>query len=78
VHAARAAHEGVNDMNACIAQWARALARDGRGLTTVEYVIVLCLIAAVAVGTWSEFGGKVKEYLEGAAGDINTAIEGEG
>jgi len=41
----------------------RALARDQRGLTTVEYVIVLALIAVVAVSTWQTFGDAVKGYL---------------
>ena len=32
------------------------LATDERGLSTVEYVIILVLIAAAAVGTWTTFG----------------------
>lgn len=48
----------------------KALTRDEHGLSTVEYVIVLVLIAAVAVGAWNEFGGKVKDRLEGASETI--------
>jgi Flp pilus assembly pilin Flp len=44
----------------------RRLRHDERGLTTVEYVIVLCLIAAAAVGTWSKFGDNVAGYLDDA------------
>ena len=51
--------------------------RDERGLTTVEYVIVLCLIASVAVGTWQQFGSKVHEYLQGAERDIDAAMTTE-
>jgi Flp pilus assembly pilin Flp len=45
--------------------------RDERGLSTVEYVILLALIAAVAIGTWSEFGGKVHD----AVGNSNDAFQ---
>ncbi len=41
-----------------------ALHSDDRGLSTVEYVIILVLIAAGAIGTWQSFGttltGKIK------------------
>ena len=36
---------------------------DDRGLSTVEYVIILVLIAAAAIGTWVVFGGKVKDKI---------------
>lgn len=36
---------------------------DERGLTTVEYVIVLALIAALSVGVWQKFGANVKGYI---------------
>lgn len=40
-----------------------ALRSDQRGLTTVEYAIILCLIVAITAGTWDTFGGKIKEAL---------------
>jgi Flp pilus assembly pilin Flp len=40
-----------------------SLVRDQAGLSTVEYVIILVLIAAIAIGTWKTFGGKVKDGL---------------
>ena len=46
------------------------LRRDQRGLTTVEYVIVLCLIAAVSVATWNKFGDLVLKRLTDAKGKI--------
>ena len=52
----------------------RALHRDERGLTTVEYVIVLALIAVVAVGTWQKFGAAVEGYLSESAKDIATEM----
>lgn len=55
----------------------RKLANDSRGLTTVEYAIVLCLIAVVGVGMWSTFGQTINENLEAAndqiGGDLGAA-----
>jgi Flp pilus assembly pilin Flp len=56
-------------------KWLHALARDERGLTTVEYVIVLFLIAAVAVASWQNFGAKVQEYLGRATDAIGTEMD---
>jgi Flp pilus assembly pilin Flp len=47
------------------------LIKDDRGLSTVEYVIILVLIAAAAVGTWKTFGGLIKAKL----GDSQDKIE---
>ena len=44
----------------------RSLLRDNRGLTTVEYIIILCLIAVVGFGVWKKFGEKVQEKVKGA------------
>jgi Flp pilus assembly pilin Flp len=48
----------------------RQLLADARGLTTVEYVIVLVLIAAAAVSSWRLFGESVQRHL----GRANTSI----
>jgi Flp pilus assembly pilin Flp len=61
-------------MNAHIRESLRRLEHDERGLTTVEYVIVLCLIAGLAVGTWGEFGQNVKDHLSKTMGDIENAM----
>jgi Flp pilus assembly pilin Flp len=45
-------------------------AGDERGLSTVEYVIILVLIAAAAIGTWQTFGDTIKQKLS----DSNAAI----
>ncbi|HWM84468.1 MAG TPA: Flp family type IVb pilin [Kofleriaceae bacterium] len=42
----------------------RSLLRDVRGLTTVEYIIILCLIAVVGFAAWRNFGGAVKAKVE--------------
>jgi Flp pilus assembly pilin Flp len=49
------------------------LAKDERGVSTVEYVIILVLLAAAAVGTWSTFGDLIKTKI----GAANTEIEGK-
>ncbi len=46
------------------------LARDERGLSTVEYIILLVLIAVAAIAAWGEFGDKVK----GAVNDSKKEI----
>jgi Flp pilus assembly pilin Flp len=53
----------------------RRLATDERGLTTVEYVIVLCLIAAAAVGAWQKFGKTVSDGLDRADKDIKAEFK---
>jgi Flp pilus assembly pilin Flp len=47
---------------------------DQRGLTTVEYAIVLCLIAAVSVVAWKTFGQNVSKYLASATKTIDGAM----
>jgi len=56
----------------------RRLLTDARGLTTVEYTIVLCLIAALSVGTWRIFGDDVKGYIEGSTTKIATELKTDG
>jgi Flp pilus assembly pilin Flp len=46
-----------------IRNFVASLERDQRGLTTVEYAIVLCVIVAVAVGTWDSFGTALVDRL---------------
>jgi Flp pilus assembly pilin Flp len=53
-------------MNARIRLHLRAALDDVRGLSTVEYVIILVLIAAVSIGAWNTFGGKVLEKINEA------------
>lgn len=57
-----------------IRSFCASLGRDQRGLSTVEYAIILCLIAAFAVGTWQEFGKMVEGALDKATQDIDEKI----
>ena len=49
-----------------------SLLRDQRGLTTVEYIIILCLIAVVGFAVWKKFGETVKERVGEADGTLGT------
>lgn len=46
------------------------LLRDERGLTTVEYIIILCLIAVVGFAVWKQFGQTVEYKTKGATNVI--------
>ncbi len=50
----------------------RSILRDQRGLTTVEYVIILCLIAVVGFAVWKKFGETVKTKVGGATTTVET------
>ncbi len=52
-----------------------SLGRDQRGLSTVEYAIILCLIAAFSVGTWQKFGEMVEKSLGKSTGKIEDEIK---
>ncbi|MCB9615241.1 MAG: Flp family type IVb pilin [Sandaracinus sp.] len=41
-----------------------SLARDERGTTTVEYVILLVLVAVVGIAAWSHIGTALLEKVE--------------
>lgn len=41
-----------------------SLARTDDGMSALEYVIILVLIAAVAVGTWKTFGSAGEDTLD--------------
>lgn len=51
-----------------------SLVKDERGLSTVEYVIILVLIAAAAVGTWSKFGGTIMAKINAADKEVNDNV----
>ena len=50
----------------------RRLLEDQRGLTTVEYIIILCLIAVVGFAVWKQFGQTVEYKAKGANNVVNT------
>lgn len=49
----------------------RDLSKDERGLSTVEYIIILMLIAVAGIGLWEAFGGAVFDKIESATGAVD-------
>lgn len=50
------------------------LGRDERGMTTVEYIIILSLIAVVGFGVWQKFGVTVRDKVQGADSLMETGL----
>jgi len=53
----------------------RNLVADKRGLTTVEYIIVLGLIAVVGIAAWQQFGETLAGEIEAADGYIADVVQ---
>jgi Flp pilus assembly pilin Flp len=51
------------------------LMTDKRGLTTVEYIIVLGLIAVVGIAAWQQFGETLTGEIEAADGYIADVVQ---
>jgi Flp pilus assembly pilin Flp len=45
----------------------RSLARDQRGATMVEYIVIVALILLVALQAWKNLGTNVNTKTQGAA-----------
>ncbi len=58
--------------SACRANGNTSVLGDERGLTTVEYIIILVVIAVMAIGVWKNFSKSVKAQVV----DSQTAIDG--
>lgn len=54
------------------------LREDDRGLSTVEYVVLLVLIVAMAVAAWQSFGSNVNAKLTQASGSFNSTVTAPG
>lgn len=52
-----------------------SLWRDRRGLTTVEYIIVLGLIAVVGIAAWQQFGETLTGEIQAAEGYIADVVQ---
>ena len=52
-------------------QRSRSLMADQRGLTTVEYIIVLGLIAVLGIGAWESFGERLEREVNDAEGAMD-------
>ncbi len=49
----------------------KALLQDEEGLSTVEYVIILILIAIIAIVAWQNFGNAVTGKADQSTAAIN-------
>ena len=47
------------------------LLADTRGLSTVEYIIILVLIAVIAIVAWKQFGESVEYHVRDSTTQIN-------
>ena len=55
-----------------------SIIRDERGLSTVEYVIILVLIAAAAISLWVTMGEKLRAKIDGTNQKLDeVTIEGK-
>ena len=57
------------------AENSKTLLADKRGLTTVEYIIVLGLIAVVGIAAWQQFGETLIGEVEAADGYIADVVQ---
>ena len=53
------------------------LARDERGMSTLEYVVLFVIIVVGALTFWSKLGGKLTENLSGGTDAFNRVVSGE-
>jgi len=49
----------------------RDLLNNTEGLTTVEYIIVLVLIAVLAIGVWRTFGSSVRTQVTNSTQQVD-------
>lgn len=50
------------------------LQRDERGLSTVEYVIILALVAVSAIGLWKTFGENIHAKIRGSSSELSKNV----
>ncbi|MEM9068512.1 MAG: Flp family type IVb pilin [Myxococcota bacterium] len=56
----------------------KALLNDDEGLSTVEYIIILILIAIIGIVAWRAFGNAVRTQASSATGQISSLETGGG
>ncbi len=47
---------------------------DQRGLSTVEYVIILVLVAVTGISVWTNFGKAVRDKINTSTGTLSTDV----
>jgi Flp pilus assembly pilin Flp len=66
--------QGEETMQAKLKNLITKLRSDERGLSTVEYVVLLVLIVAIAVALWNVFGNLLVQKLSGAANEFDKQV----
>lgn len=61
-------------MQAKLSHLIKKLREDERGLSTVEYVVLLVLIVAIAVAVWNLFGQSLVGKLTAAAVEFDQEV----
>ena len=56
-------------------KWLRILVRDEQGVTTLEYAVVLALVAVAGILVWQTFGDTVNESGLDSTQSMNRAHE---
>ena len=56
----------------------RALRRDERGATSIEYAIMVAFMALAVIGTASAIGGSLRNNFEATATSLETSPEATG
>lgn len=51
--------------------------RDDRGLSTVEYIIILVLIAVAGISLWSTFGDTVGDKITNATSRVQDDVNAD-
>ncbi len=51
-----------------------SLIRDQRGLTTVEYIILLGLVAVFGITAWTQFGGTLSDEVDAGETRMNQIV----
>jgi len=44
--------------------------KGNRGVTSVEYVIILVVVACLAIGLWKAFGASIRKQIQTSQTDI--------
>ncbi|HVW25523.1 MAG TPA: hypothetical protein VHC69_09140 [Polyangiaceae bacterium] len=64
--------------NPCESIRAIRVIRDDRGLSSVEYVVLLVLVVAASVGLWQTFGSEVQDKVRIANAALANVTTGQG
>ncbi|MCP4677197.1 MAG: hypothetical protein GY854_17115 [Deltaproteobacteria bacterium] len=48
----------------------KSLRTDERGLSTVEYIIILVLIAVAGIGLWQKFGTEIETHITNSTSTV--------